>query len=630
MIDEKLLAHVDGPTRYIGIEHNMVRKSPDDVALRFAMCYPDVYEVGTSHLGSAIIYHILNSRPDTYCERAFVPAADAVELLRREAGTLRSLETATPLSSFHVVGITLQHELNYPGVLCLLDLGGIQLRSTERPAGAPLVIGGGPCTVNPEPMAPFFDAMFVGEAEDALLELADLLVATGVAPADEEARRAVLNEIAAIDGFYVPAHWQLERRGHFLVPRVPEGRDRVTRRIVADLDAADFPHAPIVAYREPVHDRAQLEISRGCTRGCRFCQAGTIYRPVRERSVETLRRQASEIIRATGYDEISLCSLSCTDYSEIERLLEVLHEDFSQQRVAVGLPSMRIDTFSVELARRVARVRKTGLTFAPEAGSQRMRDRINKNVIEQDLIDTVSAAVRSGWNTLKLYFMVGLPGELDEDVLAIADLAERVLDIARQNAGPRKGRIQLNVSVALFIPKPHTPFQWAAQDTIEVFDRKRSMLRDRIGGHRQIKLNCHDAEQAVVEAFLARGDRRCAGVIETAYRLGGFLDPWSEHFCFTRWEQAAAEHGIDLQATAATPPELDAHLPWDHIDVGVTASFLRREWDRAEQMEATEDCRIDGCAACGVERLDACVATMRPCSGSAAGVRAPRGEQADG
>lgn len=606
MIDEKLLARVEGPARYIGIEHNMVRKAPEDVALRFALCYPDVYEVGTSHVGSAIIYNVLNRRQDTYCERSFVPAADAIELLRREGGVLRSLETATPLTEFHAVGITLQHELNYPGVLCLLGLGGIALRSAQRAPGAPIVIGGGPCAVNPEPLAPFFDVVFVGEAEDALAELADVLVAARPPVADSAAREELLSRIGSLQGFYIPAHWQTERRGRFAIPVAPPGRGPVVRRVVADLDAADFPRAPIVPYREPIHDRAQLEISRGCTRGCRFCQAGMIYRPVRQRSIETLRAQAKEIIRATGYDDISLCSLSCTDYDGIECLIEALHEDLSGQRVGVGLPSMRIDSFSVDLARKVSRVRKTGLTFAPEAGSQRMRDRINKNVTDGDLLDTVAAAIRSGWNTIKLYFMIGLPGEEDEDVAAIADLVEQVLAAARREAGGRKGRLQLNVSVALFIPKPHTPFQWAMQDDLETFARKRAMLRERLGSHPRIKLSCHDAETAVVEAFLARGDRGCADVIETACRLGAFLDPWSEHFSFDRWERAAAEHGMDLRREAAAAIPLDADVPWDHIDVGVTRGFLRRELERSERLQTTDDCRTGGCIGCGMQRYAGC------------------------
>ncbi len=606
MIDEKLLAHVDGPARYIGIEHNMVRKSPEDVALRFALCYPDVYEVGTANVGLAIIYDILNRRHDTYCERSFVPAADAIELLRRHGSPLRSLETSTPLSEFHAVGITLQHELNYPGTLCLLDLGGIPIRTAQRPPGAPIVIGGGPCTVNPEPLAPFFDAVFVGEAEHALPELADLLAAAALPPSDAASRRDLLAQIGNLQGFYIPGEWQPEQRGRFLIPVAPPGRSRVVRRVAPDLDAANFPRAPIVPYREPIHDRAQLEISRGCTRGCRFCQAGMIYRPVRQRSIETLRAQANEIIKATGYDDISLCSLSCTDYDGVERLIDALHDDLSGRRVGIGLPSMRIDAFSVDLARKVSRVRKTGLTFAPEAGSQRMRDRINKNVTDRDILGTVAAAVLSGWTTLKLYFMIGLPGEEDEDILAIADLVEQVLGVARHHAGGRKGRLQINVSVALFIPKPHTPFQWAAQDDLHTFSRKRAMLRERLGSNPRIKLSCHDAETAVVEAFLARGDRRSGDVLETAFKLGAFLDPWSEHFSFERWERAAAEHGLDLRTEAAAAISADAELPWDHIDVGVDKDFLQRELERSERLAITEDCRIGGCVGCGMQRHAAC------------------------
>ncbi len=601
---DNLLDDVVGPARYIGCEHNMVEKDPQSVALRFALCYPDVYEVGTSHVGSQILYHILNSRADTYCERVYHPWADAVQLLKERNIRLASLETGTPLTDFHVVGITLQHELNYTNVLSLLDLGGVALRSCERTADEPIVIGGGPCAVNPEPLAPFFDALVIGDGEEVVQEIMDLLGRHSPPFPDMHSRERFLRELSGVEGVYVPFLWPVKKVGRFLVPQPPSAdRPSVRRRVVEDLDAAPFPTRPIVPYRESVHDRAQVEISRGCTRGCRFCQAGIIYRHTRERSVETLRRQANEIIDATGYDQISLSSLSCTDYTEIETLLEVLHQDLSERRVSIGMPSIRADAFGVELARRVQRVKKSGLTFAPEAGSQALRDRINKNVTEQDLREAVEAAFRAGWQTIKLYFMIGLPGETDDDVLGIGETVQQMLELGRQCLGKRSGRMQFNVSVALLVPKPHTPFQWAGQDSLPQFEYKRRMLLQQMGRRKQVKLNCHDAPAAIVEAFLARGDRRAADVVETAYHCGAVLDAWTEHFDFERWRNAAAEHGIDIEKAASEEIPLDAVLPWDHIDVGVTKEYLLRELERSQKGVTTDDCRLGECQDCGMTRL---------------------------
>ncbi len=604
MIKDDLLDEVIGPARYLGCEHNIVEKDPQTVTLRFALCYPDVYEVGTSHVGSHILYHVLNSRPDTYCERAYHPWSDATELLRRGNIPLASLETDTPLRDFHILGITLQHELNYASALSLLDLGGITLRAADRAPTEPIVIAGGPCAVNPEPMAPFFEALVIGEGEEVLHEIMDLLAGFSPPFADPEIRSRFLGELSRIEGVYVPSLWPVEQVGRFIVPQPPSpDKPVVRRRIVENLDAAPFPARPLVPYRESVHDRAQIEISRGCTRGCRFCQAGIIYRPTRERSVETLRRLANEIIAATGYDQISLSSLSCTDYTRIEELLELLHQDLSDRRVSIGLPSIRVDAFGVELARRVQRVKKSGLTFAPEAGSQSLRDRINKNVTEANLTEAAAAALQAGWHKIKLYFMIGLPGETDEDVLAIAQTVQQMLDLGRECLGKRSGRLRLNVSVALFIPKPHTPFQWAAQDSLDQFDHKRRLLRERLDRHKQVKLSCHDAPAAIVEAFLSRGDRTAADVIESAFRSGAMLDAWTEHFDYHRWCQAATEHDIDIQTAASTPIPVDAALPWDHIDVGVTKEYLLSELEKSQAGTTTDDCRDAQCYDCGIQRL---------------------------
>lgn len=604
MIPEDRLADVQNPSRYIGRELNIIDKDPSQVDIRFALCFPDVYEVGISHVGSHILYHLLNQREDTYCERSYYPWPDAVEVLREESTPLATLETSTPLSDFDIIGFTLQHELNFTTVLAMMELGNIPLRTTDRACTDPLCIAGGPCTVNPEPMAPFFDAMVIGEGEEVIGEICDCVGGCGPIETAED-RAYCLQRLAQIEGVYVPSLWEVEDAGRFLIPRpIADGPETVRRRLVEDLDGIDFPTAPIVPYTEAIHDRGQIEINRGCTRGCRFCQAGTIYRPTRQRSVETLREQANELIENTGYDEVSLTSLSCTDYPEITALLEALHEDLSDRRVSIGLPSIRADAFGVQLARRVQRVKKTGLTFAPEAGSQRMRDRINKNVEEADLFEAVRAAYESGWSTIKLYFMIGLPGETDDDIEAIADIIARVVALGRQIlSGKQKSRLQVNVSVALFIPKPHTPFQWVAQDTREEFERKRRILMRRVGADRDVHIRCHDPQKAAVEAFLARGDRRAADVVEAAFSRGAVLDPWTEHFQYDRWLQAAEECGIDIEAEVSDPIDKEAPLPWDHIDVGVSREFLLRELARAEQGLTTPDCRTGACTGCGMQRL---------------------------
>ncbi len=582
MLPEYLLGKVQNPAHYIGSEHNIVVKDPGRVEVRFALAYPDGYRVGMSHIGSRILYHIINQRPDAACERVFLPAADARQLMQQAGIKLATLETGTPVAECDILGITLQYELNYTGALAILDLSGLPLRAAQRRAG-PLVVGGGPCAFNPEPVVPFFDAFVIGDGEEVVGELIEVYKqAAG-------RREAVLEGWAELGGVYVPS-------------RHDPGECRITRCVVQDLDAMPFPTAPVVPWAEIVHDRAQLEIARGCTRGCRFCQAGIIYRPVRERRVQTLLQQARQIIASTGYDEISLLALNCADYTQIEQLIDALIAEFADKRVSVGLPSLRTDTFSVQLARSVARVRKSGLTFAPEAGSQRLRDSINKQVQDADLLDAVAAAFEAGWTTIKLYFMVGLPQEREEDVLAIAGLVQQVIEAGRRSMGSRFGRLQVNVSVAGFIPKPHTPFQWCRQLDRQELVARQQLLAARMP-RKHVKLDFHEADQTVLEGVLARGGRQLADVIERAYKSGCVGDRWQAEVDPARWREAFSEQGLDLEAVAGRSLSIDEWLPWDHIDCGVDREFLRRELERSTEGKVTPDCREGPCLHCGMQRL---------------------------
>ena len=586
MISEEFLNRVNGPARYVGGEWNAVMKDPASVLVRFAFCYPDAYEIGMSHLGSRILYHVLNSREDTWCERAYYPQPDAVAVLREMNLPLSTLESGEALLGMDIVGFTLQHELTYTTILGMLDLGGIPVLAAERTEAHPLILAGGPCAYNPEPLADFIDAFAIGDGEDVVGEICE---AVGAAKQSGMSRLALLETLATIPGVYVPAVHD-------------PGNARITKRSVADLDATLFPIAQLVPYLEIVHDRLQVEIARGCTRGCRFCQAGMIYRPVRERHLDTLLSTIEQGIAATGYDEVSLVSLSCADHTQIIELVDGIHDRLEKQRVAVSLPSLRTDAFSVDLARKVQRVKKSGLTFAPEAGTQSLRDAINKQVVAEDLYGATEAALASGWSTLKLYFMIGLPGETDDDVRGIAELAEEVVRRGRAQMGGRAGRMRINVSVACFVPKAHTPFQWTRQATAEELAVKQSLLRENLRS-RAIHLSTHDISRSLLEGVLARGDRRIGRVVLSAFRAGCVLDAWNEFFDMSKWEQAFADNGLDLYAEAAREWPAEAPLPWDHIDAGVTKAFLLREACASKQGRTTADCRTGPCANCGAREL---------------------------
>ncbi len=582
-----LLDEVSKPGRYLGNEPGAVRKDPDTVSLRFALAFPEVYEVAQSHLGLQILYDVLNARPDVYAERVYAPWFDMESAMRRAGLPLVSLETFTPLREFHIVGFSLQYELTYTNVLAMLDLGGIPLHAADRRDGDPLVIAGGPCASNPEPLAEFLDAVLLGDGEEAIGEICDCYLHWR-----GKGRRKLLAALGAIPGVYVPAQFEPVYRpdGTLAAVRPLGPQARVTKRVVADLDRVPRRRTYVVPNVQIVHDRPSIEVMRGCVKGCRFCQAGYFYRPLRERDPREVVAAAEEAIRLTGADELSLLSLSTGDYSCVNPVLTVLMDQFAPQRVAISLPSTRVEALALPLLEQIRRVRKTGFTLAPEAGTERMRRIIQKEYTEEELLAAARRIYELGWRSLKLYFMIGLPGETEADVVGIAELSERVAAMG----GPSW---QVTASVSTFVPKPHTPFQWAAQISIEEIRARQDALR-RALAHRRVRLRWHDARESFLEGIFSRGDRRLGRLVERAFRLGCRFDGWTEALRFDLWERALRECDVD-PAFYLRRRRLDEVLPWDHLDCGVSKGFLQRELARAFEGLWTPDCSVGRCTYCG-------------------------------
>ena len=606
-LDDETLLSIQQPARYIGGEVNSVTKVLTPETIRFCMCFPDVYEIGMSHLGIQILYDMFNRRDDVYCERVYSPWMDLDPIMREQKIPLFAVESQDPIKKFDFLGITIQYEMCYTNILQVLELSQIPLHAEDRTEEDPIVIGGGPCTYNPEPIAPFFDLFYMGEGEVVYFDLIDRYKEI---KARGGSRKEFLEQAAQIPGIYVPGFYDVTYKEdgtiEAMTPNNPHAPQTVSKQLVMDMSDTWYPEKPVVPYLRATQDRVVLEIMRGCIRGCRFCQAGMVYRPVRERSLEELKRLARTMLKSTGHEEISLSSLSSSDYTKLEGIVNFLIDEFDGKGVNVSLPSLRIDAFSLDVMSKVQDVKKSSLTFAPEAGSQRLRNVINKGLTEENILNGSAEAFKGGWNRVKLYFMLGLPTETVEDMQGIAELSEKVAEVYYDTVPKeqRHGKVQVTASTSFFVPKPFTPFQWAPMCTKEQFLERASIVNHRMKemlNKKSLRYNWHEADVTVLEGVLARGDRKVAAVIEEAYRQGAIYDSWSEYFNNDIWMKAFETCGVDIDFYTTRERSLDEVFPWDFIDAGVTKDFLKREWANAQAETVTPNCRMR-CSGCGVRK----------------------------